>query len=398
MYVRADRLVLLKNALLLGVSFKYGYEVAALQPPPASSVPRDGERPSGERESSWTAWVHGAASTATHQTANDVLAFKPQKDGEYTKGVGQGKCNQLQASTLDATFARAVGAPPPEGASAHRFDALLLAEGEWSPTCKKLGITKSIDRFSPAIGLGARSRRVLAACARAPRRHRLSRRADSPVGDALCRSPQLDHRPVGARHSRAQHAQVRASAVRAHPPRPKSKPIRTTGSSAGCRLGGLGRPCRNSYTLVTPHCAILVRPDATPRARRSSFTISPMDAVGRRLVAAGLAFEFGEYLKGETHYIVLTVKKAALLSHGVLRADLSGGDLLTRQNVDEPRLMALARKCATLVGLPETTAFWSVRPHSPPRPPPQPPAARMRRLLHHPCRRSHASRACAASP
>ena len=123
-----------------------------------------------------------------------------------------------------------------------------------------------------------------------------------------------------------------------------------------------------------------------------------MDAVGRRLVAAGLAFEFGEYLKGETHYIVLTVKKAALLSHGVLRADLSGGDLLTRQNVDEPRLMALARKCATLVGLPETTAFWSVRPHSPPRPPPQPPAARMRRLLHHPCRRSHASRACAASP
>ena len=182
MYVRADRLVLLKNALLLGVSFKYGYEVAALQPPPASSVPRDGERPSGERESSWTAWVHGAASTATHQTANDVLAFKPQKDGEYTKGVGQGKCNQLQASTLDATFARAVGAPPPEGASAHRFDALLLSEGEWSPTCKKLGITKSIDRFSPAIGLGARSRRVIAACARGV----CSRRVLAPPAATAC--------------------------------------------------------------------------------------------------------------------------------------------------------------------------------------------------------------------
>jgi len=33
------------------------------------------------------------------------------------------------------------------------FDALLLAEGEWSSTCKKLSVTKAIDRFSLAIGL-----------------------------------------------------------------------------------------------------------------------------------------------------------------------------------------------------------------------------------------------------
>ena len=30
---------------------------------------------------------------------------------------------------------------------------LLLAEGEWSKTCGKLGVCKAIDRFSLAIGL-----------------------------------------------------------------------------------------------------------------------------------------------------------------------------------------------------------------------------------------------------
>jgi len=34
-----------------------------------------------------------------------------------------------------------------------QFDALALAEGEWSPTCKRLGVTKTVDRFATAIGL-----------------------------------------------------------------------------------------------------------------------------------------------------------------------------------------------------------------------------------------------------
>ena len=61
-----------------------------------------------------------------------------------------------------------------------------------------------------------------------------------------------------------------------------------------------------------------------------SFTISPLDDVGKALKQAGVVFEFGEFLKGETHYIVLTIKKAALLSHGVLKEDLGGAALLTR--------------------------------------------------------------------
>ena len=33
------------------------------------------------------------------------------------------------------------------------FDALVIAEGEWSTTCSLLGITKAVDKFATAIGL-----------------------------------------------------------------------------------------------------------------------------------------------------------------------------------------------------------------------------------------------------
>ena len=93
-----------------------------------------------------------------------------------------------------------------------------------------------------------------------------------------------------------------------------------------------------------------------------SFCITPLDAVGRALRSADVQFEGGEYLKGETHYIVLTIKKASLLSHGVLKADVPSAALLTAANLDEPQLMKLARLIATTVGLPETTVFASFHP------------------------------------
>ena len=121
--------------------------------------------------------------------------------------------------------------------------------------------------------------------------------------------------------------------------------------------------------------------------------------------------------QGETHYIVLTIKKATLLSHGVLREDLSGAALLTKvseasillvgsagchcrcccsllllaaaarcrcslpllaaaarfsrrlhptyvsqENLDEAALMKLSRSVANIIGLPESTAFTSFHP------------------------------------
>ena len=89
-----------------------------------------------------------------------------------------------------------------------------------------------------------------------------------------------------------------------------------------------------------------------------SFTVTPIDAVGKALVAAGVPFEFAEYLKGETHYIVVTIKKTALLRAGALKQDLGGStNLLTASNLDEPALLRLSRTIATTLGLPESTAF-----------------------------------------
>ena len=64
---REIQLVLLKNALLLGVAFAYGTELVALQPPAAA----DG--------ACWRCWALRASSTETHQTSGGVLSFKPNK-------------------------------------------------------------------------------------------------------------------------------------------------------------------------------------------------------------------------------------------------------------------------------------------------------------------------------
>ena len=37
------------------------------------------------------------------------------------------------------------------GVELHAMDALVLAEGEWSGTCSKLGVTKSVDKFKTAV-------------------------------------------------------------------------------------------------------------------------------------------------------------------------------------------------------------------------------------------------------
>jgi len=84
--------------------------------------------------SGWSAWCR-SGDGKTNQTANSVLAFKPNKTSDYAAGVGQGKCNMLQLSELDPSFALPAGEAPPEGIDTVGFDALLLAEGEWSQTC-----------------------------------------------------------------------------------------------------------------------------------------------------------------------------------------------------------------------------------------------------------------------
>ena len=74
-----------------------------------------------------------------------TLDFKPDKTKDYLKGAGQGKLNYMQLSELDPTFAIVDGDTPPTGATAMLpFDVLMLAEGEWSRTCSRLGVSKAM--------------------------------------------------------------------------------------------------------------------------------------------------------------------------------------------------------------------------------------------------------------
>ena len=58
------------------------------------------------------------------------------------------QCNQLQRSELDPSFALPAEAAAAEGVERLPFDALLLAEGEWSDTCKRLGVSKSVREMA----------------------------------------------------------------------------------------------------------------------------------------------------------------------------------------------------------------------------------------------------------
>ena len=66
-----------------------------------------------------------------------------------------------------------------------------------------------------------------------------------------------------------------------------------------------------------------------------------------KLQTAGIQCENIEYLKGETLYIAVTIKKASLLAKGVLRQDVQGPQLLTRENVDDEGLLKFARQITT---------------------------------------------------
>mmetsp|Transcript_25558 Transcript_25558/g.64966 ORF Transcript_25558/g.64966 Transcript_25558/m.64966 type:complete len:456 (-) Transcript_25558:303-1670(-) len=59
----------------------------------------------------------------------------------------------MAVSEVSREFVLGPSNAAPAGVRCFRFDALALAEGEWSPTCKRLGVTKTVDRFATAIGL-----------------------------------------------------------------------------------------------------------------------------------------------------------------------------------------------------------------------------------------------------
>lgn len=74
-----------------------------------------------------------------------------------------------------------------------------------------------------------------------------------------------------------------------------------------------------------------------------------------KLNESGVEVENMEYMKGSTHFIVVTAKKDSLVKFGVLKENrLNIKDALDRDNIDFNRLREFARHLATAAGVPET--------------------------------------------
>lgn len=83
----------------------------------------------------------------------------------------------------------------------------------------------------------------------------------------------------------------------------------------------------------------------------------------QELTEAGIRYESMEYLKGETHYIVVAIKKESLLTYGALREDKPNSKLLLQaSNLDIENLKALSRIIASACNLPQHVEFY---PHNP---------------------------------
>ena len=163
MGTRQMQLTLLKTSLLLGVTFQYSARLGSLS------------RPAGLFNARWCANLHevgssngatqarttmATAGTATAApvggvdsvaSATAALSFKPDKHARASV-ERTSWCNSYEAVDLDVCFVgggdgkRATVATVP-------FDAMLIAEGEWSATTRSLGFDKTIDRFTLALGL-----------------------------------------------------------------------------------------------------------------------------------------------------------------------------------------------------------------------------------------------------
>lgn len=249
MGTREIQLVLLKTALLLGVDVHYGVALSSLVVPAG--------------EAKWR--VQGLPQLQGN--AAGALDFKPLKTGDYTATF---KCNMVEEPAVNPEFFLQEAKQADTAQLTHSFDALLVAEGEWSRTCRNLGVKKTVDRFAQALGLVVN----------------------------------LEFDKANAQEKKLQ-------------------------DFVGSKTWGAWRE----------------------------------GPVGK-LHQAGLLVETVEYLKGSTHYIVVTIARESLLKFGVLRKDAgaNSAELLDKDNVNVEELHVLARLIATTIGLPSTAALFHTNP------------------------------------
>jgi len=126
---RQIQVCLLKSLLLLGGRALYGREVCGLQP----------------GSTRWQAFVRPSARNRKVQTDSE-RAIEFQRTFDDDQDV-----NGLQANQVDQIFVSGGGTRG--SAEAFEFDAYMIAEGGWSDSTKRLGFSKSIQRFKSIFGV-----------------------------------------------------------------------------------------------------------------------------------------------------------------------------------------------------------------------------------------------------
>ena len=384
---REIQLVLLKNALLLGVRFLYGSELVALQapPPPAAGQPAP--------SSLWSAWVKAKtdaelgieeeedyykAEEAAVGTAAEAAALEEaeREDAEAAtpRGVAGGVAAAAAAFAARASAAEAAPVlekgPRKKGQNGGKIMAAMKAfteKPEEAPaplngrTAGKRGkaISAAAAMFggtvggsdgeaeAPPVDLGIGSLEFkpdkTADYLKGPGQGRLNYMQTSELDTSFTL---LD----GASAPEGSTSQL-----------PFEVLLLAEGEwSQSCKRLGVTKAIDRFSLAIGLVINMLIDPDDAVSKKKESYCQTSLGPVVSGLADAGILVENVEYLRGETHYIAVTVKKVSLLNHRVLRKDrsaLDGAPLLSRENVDDEALLKLARTVATVIGLPETTAF-----------------------------------------
>ncbi len=108
---------------------------------------------SGGMQDALAQQLSGGSGAAHDPRLKAALDFKENKSATYTRGALQGSCNAMAMAEVAREFVLPGASHPPNDVRRLHFDALVIAEGEWSTTCNLLGITKAVDKFATAIGL-----------------------------------------------------------------------------------------------------------------------------------------------------------------------------------------------------------------------------------------------------
>jgi hypothetical protein len=168
---RELQLAFLKISLLLGVKVHFGHELAGLCPPPPVEVD---DKFGGEQNRVWRGRIKKHTPPAkkgetialqnedSHEqdAAQTATSFKQDKTAGYTT-AGTGKCNSTEEAEVNPEFLGMRGFVEVDqalqkeeaGERVLPFHGLVIAEGEWSKSTRKLGFRKTIDTFNRSIGL-----------------------------------------------------------------------------------------------------------------------------------------------------------------------------------------------------------------------------------------------------